>query len=405
MHRAGENSWRVGIDTCSHPAHVALYARDACGLEVPPDPSVPPRLLGEVGDHSEELAPDRRLLAGEEWLSWWNAILRLEGARENGTLGLPSGGIERVEALAGAYRGLLDWPDLDALADRPALREAVRLSQEDARQWRIERSRDAALQERGIPPDARELFRQSAEAVAQRLGVALDRLRAGLLVIDVEGDWADLSAPGVLVCSSAAANDSRRLATLIEEVFVSGLDATAVPLPVAQPRWRPLPASVIREPLVLWAGPGPALTCERVLACPDGFELEIRLGVESLPPVPMADASPLTPAAHDRWQVPTRDIWGRPDRFAGLQVGLEFADGRNVLNRDLHASYQPGEEYSPIVLSRFFRKEPDENSLWLWVMPLPPAGEVRLTVSWPGERTASASAAFEGADVCPAKIG
>lgn len=132
MHRAGENTWRVGIDTCSQLAHVALYVRGACGLEVPPHSSVPPKLLGEVVDHAEQLSVGRRVLAGEEWLSWWQAILGLEGARENGTLKLPSGGIEGVEALAGAYRSLLDWPHLDALAHRPALREAVRLSHEDA---------------------------------------------------------------------------------------------------------------------------------------------------------------------------------------------------------------------------------------------------------------------------------
>lgn len=41
---------------------------DACGLDVSGGPTIPPRLLGEVVSHIDDLTPQVRQSAGEQWV-------------------------------------------------------------------------------------------------------------------------------------------------------------------------------------------------------------------------------------------------------------------------------------------------------------------------------------------------
>ena len=394
MFRAGAESWRGGIDTNPRLVLVALYVRDACGLGVVDDPSVPPRLLGEIVDHTGDLTPEIRRLAGEQWLSWWSAIVTFEGAQQLGTLQLPGDGIERAEALSAVHESLLDWPDLDVFSDQPALREAVRTSYEDASQWHSEHSREAADARRTDSELGYEGFGSIAEALVDRLRVTPGRLRAGVLVVGVEGDWSGLVVPGVLCCSESTVADSERFRALVEETFISGLDAVEVPLPTVQRKNRSLPRSTLRAPLVLWSGPELRLVCERVIPYPDGFEIELRR-IGGTPPTPVV-------LTEDALRLGRQgDPWQRPDGFAGLEVTLCFSDGRSVLVTDLCGPDEEGE----IMLSRFWRKESDANTLWLWAMPLPPEGEVTLTVTWPAYAIESAVVGFEASLVRRARAG
>ncbi len=144
MHPAGQCSWRVGIESSSSLLDIALFTRDACGLDVPADARVPPPVATTVRDRRDALAPALRSPAGAQWLSWWVALVAQVGAVQLGSLVLPASTHQRLETLAALDQGLFDWPDLDALATRPALRKAVRAVGAEARRWSGEQRRKVA---------------------------------------------------------------------------------------------------------------------------------------------------------------------------------------------------------------------------------------------------------------------
>ena len=183
MHPAGQGSWRVGIESSSSLLDIALFTRDACGLDVPADAGVPPPVATTVPDLRDALAPALRSPAGAQWLSWWDALVAQVGAVQLGSLVLPASTAERLETLAALDQGLLDWPDLDALATRPALREAVRAVGAEARRWSGEQRRKVALDTRaGDPsPIAHTAVRDAAEATMTQYSVPPERVRAGIV--------------------------------------------------------------------------------------------------------------------------------------------------------------------------------------------------------------------------------
>ena len=173
MHPAGQCSWRVGIESSSSLLDIALFTRDACGLDVPADARVPPPVATTVRDRRDALAPALRSPAGAQWLSWWVALVAQVGAVQLGSLVLPASTHQRLETLAALDQGLFDWPDLDALATRPALRKAVRAVGAEARRWSGEQRRKVALDTRaGDPsPIAHTAVRDAAEATMTRYAV------------------------------------------------------------------------------------------------------------------------------------------------------------------------------------------------------------------------------------------
>lgn len=129
---------------------------------------------------------------------------------------------------------------------------------------------------------------------------------------------------------------------------------------------------------MLWERDEASLTCERVIPYHDGFEIELRRN--GLGPQSSSDAT-----------APRR----RPNRqFIGLQIRVSFADGREELLDDVERPDREG----PITLSAFGRRESGDDTLWLWVMPLPPPGEVRMTIEWPTYGIDPVSVSFDGAD-------
>lgn len=125
-----------------------------------------------------------------------------------------------------------------------------------------------------------------------------------------------------------------------------------------------LPPSVITDPLVVWQDAGGAsLTCERVIAYPDGFEIELRA------------AGLLIEDAEKPWGRSSRGFW----HFRGLQLAVSFADGRSRHLDDLTSEDQEG----PVTVSPFRRDDSGLETFWLWVMPLPADGRVRLIATWP----------------------
>jgi len=393
MHPAGQGSWRVGIESSSSLLDIALFTRDACGLDVPADAGVPPPVATTVPDRRDALAPALRSPAGVEWLSWWDAIVAQVGAVQLGSLVLPASTHQRLETLAALDQGLLDWPDLDALAPRPALREAVRAVGAEARRWSGEQRRKVALDTRaGDPsPIAHTAVRDAAEAAMTRYAVPPERVRAGIVVLDVEGHWWHMAAPGVLVCSIATASDEARIRPLLDEAFRGGLEALDTVVTPMMPRRPPRPPSVLPGPLRFEGSGGSGLVLEQVLPYPDGFELQLRRSAMASGQVAPPGSREGAPSARGSKTSP----FGGADRFVGLQLGLGFADGRGIAVEDLSAPDQPTE----VVLNRFWRDADDEDVLWLWVMPLPPEGPVTLRATWAASRIDGASVTFDGGPV------
>jgi len=377
----GDESWRLTVGDTSDLLHTALYVRDSCRLDVPDDPSVPPPLDGDVSDHSAVLEPGVRVVAGAQWLSWWRQILVFEAAEGLGTLEVPEGPFARADAILIVHEHLFDWPELEALASWPELGRAAKASRDDAVRWCSERGRRLAARD----PRSRGLshlpIAAIVQGVVQRAGVSPGRVRAAVSILGVRGDWSALPVPGLLLCSASLAADAQKLAPLVESAFVSGIDAQEVALPAQERKQRPLPPSVIPEPLVLWERTGASFTCERVIPYHDGFEIELRR--HSLGP-------PTTPDS----TAPRR----RPNhQFAGLEVSLRYADGREELLDDVERDDREGS----ITVVTFGRRGSGDDTLWLWVMPLPPPGEVRLTVEWRNFGVEPVSVSFDGATIRP----
>jgi hypothetical protein len=378
VHRAGAESWSASINI-SQVMHVALYVRDALRLQVPESTIVPPPVDGRVVDHSGDMDFERRLRAGGQWLSWWEEIVRLEGAKALRMLRLPEG-VDASETMSAVHDRLFDWPALDALASWPDLRDAAREIRDDAVRWAGNRKR--LFVERGpltrgwgnVPID------EIAERVAERSRAPSPLVRAAVFLLGVQGDWSALVVPGVLLCSSSLAQDAERMAVLAEEALVSGADAEEVRIEY-KPRDFVPPPSVLHEPLVLWRGEDASLICERVIPYRDGFEVELR-------------RHGLGPSPTSEWRGPGAR---RPNPFAGLQVHVRFADGREDLLDDVERDDREG----PVTITTFGRRGYGDDTLWLWVMPLPPAGEVRLSVEWPTYGIESVSVSIDGTTIRP----
>ena len=387
MQRRGHESWRLG--TAVHPAvaQLALYVRDSCRLPVAAAPGIPPPLAGDVPDRSDLLEPNERADAAAGWSRWWEAIVAHEGANTLGTFVLPSDPVARLDALGALAQRLLDWPELEVLADEPALQRAVRALHDEASRGSAERAR--AARTAGGPggsPIPHGLARAVAEEVIERTGVRPGKVRAGVLVLGVEGHFAHLSSPGVLVCSEATAGDEGRIRPLLEEAFHSGIDALDVEVRAMTPRRAPRPASVLAGPIAFGGDGELELTLEAVLAYGDGFELLLRRrGGGPSPP------EPTTPPGEGR----KRDPRERPDRFVrfvGLVLEVGFADGRSARVEDLGRLDVDGD----VILTRFWR-EGSEDELWLWVAPLPPAGPVTVRADWSAYGIRGALVGFAGA--------
>jgi hypothetical protein len=380
MQRAGAESWSLSVDD-SELLHTALFVRDSCRLELPDSVSVPPPLGGDVPDRSADLEPQRRVMAGQQWISWWQEIVVYEGARSLGTLEKLDGPFGRVDSHVIVHEHLFDWPELTALSSWPELRKAVQLSHDDAVRWRRQRSRHLGM----FDPWRRDLSQDPtsviAQSVVERLHVSPGQVRAAVSILDVLGEWSATPFPGLLLCSPSVVADAQRLLPLLDAAFVSGVDAPEVPLPAREPKPRPMPASVIPEPVTLWEGQGASLTCERVIPYEDGFEIELRRQGLGPPPTPRSTFAHVVSKR----------------AFSGLQVTVRYADGREERLDDLDRPDRVG----PITVSAFGRRGSSDDTLWLWVMPLPPPGEVQLTVEWPVYDIEPVSISLDGATIRP----
>ena len=223
MKRAGTTSWRFEESARDDLVHVALFVRDAVGMPAVTGPAVPPRLSGTVPDHRDLLSEEERQDAGRHWDSWWMALLDLEiQAARVPDADARTPDTDTLRALGARRERAGSPPEFAALADRPALHRAVVEAWSEAHRWVSQRRLDLRSEQREGCFSYR-LIRQTAEDVASEYSVDPGAVRARAVLLDVEGSWWHLLAPGTVVCSIAATGEPETAQLVLRQAFESGL--------------------------------------------------------------------------------------------------------------------------------------------------------------------------------------
>jgi hypothetical protein len=110
---------------------------------------------------------------------------------------------------------VFDPPDFKSLA--PPLQSAVTATFESSLGWSSCEPGDAE-------PEifAWRLVRDAAESTAADLGIPVGDVKGYADVLQVEGAWSNLAAPGCALCSAAVACDPVAASGLLRELFSSG---------------------------------------------------------------------------------------------------------------------------------------------------------------------------------------
>ncbi len=202
MHLAGSPSY-VFAEDASQVAHVALYVRDALGLDVAQDPCTPPALTGSVPDRRHLIAPETRDQAALQWPSWWAAVVAIEGEENLGRPPRPSD----YESWLANRRPMGLPPDYEGLWDRPQLQQSVARIFREADDWTSAARR--ALQYPVFQSEFQpSLTTRVAQEVANAKHVDVGSVHGCVLVLAVEGIWRHQFSPGVALCSQSAAEET-----------------------------------------------------------------------------------------------------------------------------------------------------------------------------------------------------
>ena len=220
MHKAGSPSWRFVEDEAQF-LHLALFVRDATGLAVERSDDIPPRLAGNLPGQAGVLTEAERGTAAGQWALWWRRLLA-QAARESERERTTAGDLDplaRVQAIYAGREEVFDPPRFGSLADLPQLRPVAGAVFAHADRW-------WSTRERTVPQEsgafAWELVRDAAEDTAAELGISIGDVTAGVYVLDVEGSWSYLAAPGCALCSVAVAVDPPAARQLLHDVFTTG---------------------------------------------------------------------------------------------------------------------------------------------------------------------------------------
>lgn len=129
----GSGSWWF-TEAIEQAPLAALFVRDTVGLDVPTGGVIPPQLEGRLPNNSHLLDPRTRAAAAAAWTGWWEAVLTQDIRQHQHR---PADLDQRVwmRQLAAEYQTVFDPPDFIGLTDRPALREAVMATRDQALGW------------------------------------------------------------------------------------------------------------------------------------------------------------------------------------------------------------------------------------------------------------------------------
>lgn len=220
MRKSGSPSWRFMEDDAQF-LHLAVFMRDAAGLTVARSDDIPPRLAGELPCHGGALTEAGRGAAAGQWVTWWHRLLA-QAVREALRGNAPDGDqdpLARVRAVYAGREQVFDPPGFGSLADLPQLQQVAAAMFAHADRWRDTRER-AVPQEGGA--FAWRLVRDAAEGAAAELGIPVGEVTAAAYVLDVDGSWSYLAAPGCALCSAAVAADPQAAGQVLHDLFTTG---------------------------------------------------------------------------------------------------------------------------------------------------------------------------------------
>ena len=220
MRKAGFPSWRFMEDDAQF-LHLALFMRDATGLPVARSDDIPPHLAEELPGQARALPGAERGAAAAQWLIWWRHLLAQavgEALRGNAPDG-DQDPLAWVQAVYAGRREVFDPLRFGSLTDLPQLQPVAAAVYRHADQWWSSRKRTVP-QEGGA--FAWRLVRDAAEDAAAELGIPIGDATAAVYVLDVEGPWSYLAAPGCALCSVAVAVDPPAARGLLHDVFTTG---------------------------------------------------------------------------------------------------------------------------------------------------------------------------------------
>jgi len=217
MQFEGTSSWRFAVSAGDDHPHLALFVRHVVGLRVGDSPDVPPRLAGAVSDHRDVLNEDERQVAQRQWTSWWAAVIRLKIQEQEAS----AADLRVSPELLARREQAGSPPDFAALIDRPELRRAVIGTFLGAHRWLSARRIGSRGEHDALIPH--RLIGQVAEDVAFDRSVDIGDVRGSAAVLDVEGSWRHLLAPGMVMCSMPAAAAPDEASLILRQAFESGL--------------------------------------------------------------------------------------------------------------------------------------------------------------------------------------
>ncbi len=217
MQLQGVGSWRFA-ESVDEMLHVALYIRDAAGLDVAAGPTVPPALAGQVPDRRDVLDEEERRQASKQWSGWWTDLLADAAHLHQGPRDAdPNAWMDDLTERASKTGAP---PDFAGLSGRAALRRAAGAMMPC--HWAADACR-ATPPPAGQPAFGWALTAEVAEAMARDRGIALETVRGVALVLVVQGAWWALQQPGVVLCSATAAGNVGTARTILHAAYESGL--------------------------------------------------------------------------------------------------------------------------------------------------------------------------------------
>jgi len=220
MQIAGRTSWRLS-EQDGGDLYLALLARDAGGLEVPPTPDMPPPVTTAIDRLPVAPSP----VAAVQWVTWWRGLVSFQAdeaspSRRPG----PEDDVHAwLDSMRERHMAVFDPPRFGSLASMPELRAvASAMFAGDGRL--LQRLGEA----RGMAPAAfdYQIVRAVAESAIADFGVDPGEIDGTVQFLDVQGAWSYLAAPGYALCSMELAADATAAAQVLRAVFASRLGRT-----------------------------------------------------------------------------------------------------------------------------------------------------------------------------------
>ena len=379
--------WSIQWDFQADLLNVLLYLRDALQLDDAALPHVPP-LLVSIGDpvHVRLSATDVKLVTGT-WHRLWKLAIPLQPKSHADATDLLSVEARLLRRVTPFDQVVAEVPLLRDLASSPAVLEVLQQARDRALEWNRTRTAERIAFGRRYAHEVNAQVKSLVERLVDARQPTSDlELQASITILDSEIEWWDHLRPGVFLCTRVVAQDRNLFFNLLQETFLSvpSLEVmTGWTEEIVVPQHK-LPPSALPQSVVLADNENIVLTCERVIPCRDGFEVNLKRTAKNI--------GTSTTLLSDRNQKPYWEKNQSSDPYNGLRLEVRLADERKELVTDLRREDRPGD---PTVV-RFDRHPFDRNSLWLWIMPLPPPGACVIELSWPEQGIDSAIFEFDG---------